>query len=63
MYTTIYWMGGSLRGKWQRCLPVATKEEAENQAASIRRGGRPALVNLTTAWDTIGLPEAPRYVQ
>jgi len=63
MYTVIYWMGGNLYGKWHRCLPVGTQEQAETQASQIRQGGRVALVNLTTVWDTIGLPEAPCYVQ
>ena len=56
-YTTVYYMGGTLNGRWQRALPVATKEEAIAQVADIERGGRVALYNRTEVWDAIGLPE------
>jgi hypothetical protein len=56
-FTTVYYIGGTERGSWKRCLAVPTKAEAEAQAADIQRGGRVALVNRTEVWNSIGLPE------
>ena len=56
-YTVIYWMGGTQRGEWRRCLPVATMAEAQRQFGDIECGGRCALINRTEVWDAIGLPE------
>ena len=55
-YTVVYRMGGYLNATWHRCVPVATKEEALEQAAEIERGGRKALVRPTAEWDSVGLP-------
>lgn len=64
-YTVIYWMGGTQRGEWHRCLPVATKAEAVRQVGEIEAGGRCAHYHRTEVWDSIGLPEgAPvRWLQ
>lgn len=61
-FTTVFQMGGR-EDQWQRALAVVTKEEADAQAASIVRGGRPAYVAETALWDNIGLPigASPRW--
>ncbi|MCC6191354.1 MAG: hypothetical protein IT318_20215 [Anaerolineales bacterium] len=52
-----YRTGGTENFRWELALPVATKAEAQQQAAEIRRGGRPALINTAYNWANIGVPE------
>jgi len=56
-FTVVYRTGGTMRFRWARCAPVATRPEADAQAASIERMGYRALVAPTARWDAAGLPE------
>ena len=55
-WTNVYRTGGTHNAKWQRALPLKSKEEAEHQADEIRRMGYKTLTNTTEFWNTIGLP-------
>jgi hypothetical protein len=56
-FTVIYWCGGSEAGRWERCLPVATRDEAERLLAEVERAGRPGYVRDTHVLDVVGVPD------
>ena len=55
-YTTVYRTGGTANFRWIKCLPVATRNEAETQVAEIQKGGRPAYCRLTSRVESLGVP-------
>jgi len=56
-FTVVFGFGGSSNTVWQRCLPVASREEANKQREAIVLAGRPAYVHQTDMLDAIGMPE------
>ena len=58
LYQTYYRAGD---GRWHRAFPTQSKQEAIDQVASIRRGGREAYYADKGRLDSIGLPDEVSY--
>ena len=56
-FTNVYRTGGTAMCEWRRCLPVATREKANQQRAEVERMGYKTLTFKTHELDSIGMPE------
>ncbi len=57
-YSVYYRIGGQARFQWRLVLGTFSREEAEAQAAEIKRSGYHALVERSDRLGRIGLPES-----